>query len=267
MRFKKGEKQWNNENKLLTSRKQSIARNLKGGVPWNKGIKMNETFRRMRSSVMKQKAIDGTHNGIFKKGKENPSYGKKGKLSVNYGRKHSEETKEKISKSKVGGSSWWKGKQLSEEHRKKLSESHKNYKMPHSQKQKISIALKGRFLGEDSSRWNGGTSFEPYTLDFNEQFKESIRERDNRSCVVCNKMEEDELKERRWKLSIHHIDYIKINTFPQNCIALCHCCHNKTLINRPHWTTFFQSLLKELYQYEYTEDQKIILDFTKGDTK
>ncbi len=112
---------------------------------------------------------------------------------------------------------------------------------------------------ENNPNWNGGTSFEPYTFDFNIRFKEAIRERDNRCCIICNRMEE-ELNEL---LSIHHIDYDKKNTFPQNCVSLCRKHHADTQINRQHWKTFFQSLLKERYNYEYTEDQKIILDFNK----
>jgi len=37
--------------------------------------------------------------------------------------------------------------------------------------------------------------------------------------------------------------------------------HTKTNTNRKAWTIFFQELLKERYSYEYTQDQKIILNY------
>jgi hypothetical protein len=53
-----------------------------------------------------------------------------------------------------------------------------------------------------------------------------------------------------------------LNTFPQNCVSLCRSCHTRTNTNRIAWIVFFQKLLKERYSYKYTQDQKIILDFT-----
>lgn len=53
------------------------------------------------------------------------------------------------------------------------------------------------------------------------------------------------------RLSIHHIDYNKLNTIKENCVCLCNSCHTKTNFNREHWTKFFQSLMKERYGYDY----------------
>jgi len=105
--------------------------------------------------------------------------------------------------------------------------------------------------------WHNGSSFEPYGLGFNKQFKEAIRQRDDYCCVICNKPQE----ELGYLLCVHHIDYLKANTFRQNCVSLCRNCHIPTHYNRNHWKTFFQSLLKERYGYEYTEDQKLILNY------
>lgn len=114
-------------------------------------------------------------------------------------------------------------------------------------------------LGEHNPFWKGRISFEPYGLEFNYAFKEKIRIRDGRCCIICNRSEE-ELQEQ---LCVHHIDYIKINNFLQNCVSLCRKHHADTNGNRIHWTKFFQSLLAEKYRYEYTANQKIIVDFTK----
>lgn len=110
--------------------------------------------------------------------------------------------------------------------------------------------------GERNPMWLGGTSKEPYTLEFNEEFKALVRARDNYCCLICNK-HEIELPRR---LSIHHIDYNKKNTLIQNGASLCLSCHAKTNINRKHWIKFFQSLLTERYDYEYTIDNKIIIN-------
>jgi hypothetical protein len=50
---------------------------------------------------------------------------------------------------------------------------------------------------------------------------------------------------------------------PDPCSRICRTCHAKTNYNRHSWTVFFQDLLKERYGYKYTEDQKILLDFTR----
>lgn len=110
--------------------------------------------------------------------------------------------------------------------------------------------------GSNAWTWLGGKSFEPYGLDFNKQFREVIRKRDNYSCVVCNVLED------KYKLSIHHIDYNKLSSFPQNCVSLCKSCHSKTNINRRSWCKFFQTLLAERFNYKYIEG-KIILELTK----
>ena len=132
------------------------------------------------------------------------------------------------------------GRKHTEETKRKMRENHHKLK------------------GETHPNWQGGLSLRGYTFDFSKQFKKKIRERDNHCCVICNKLQE----ELTQKLNVHHIDYDKKNTFPQNCLSLCRECHSKTNFNRNHWKLFFQSLLKERYNYEYTEDQKIILDFT-----
>jgi len=201
----------------------------------------------------------------------------------------SKEWKEKLSKSHKGKkypkelypNYGTRGKKLSEEEKKQKSEMMKRLfqegkikpffkkgdKHLRETKKKISETMKKLYnegkiknIGlkrEKNYNWNDGTSFEPYGFDFNKRFKERIKERDNRCCVVCNIVEE----KLNSLLHIHHIDYIKTNSFPQNCVSLCRGCHCKTNYNRQHWKIFFQSLLKERYGYEYTQDQKIILDF------
>ena len=178
---------------------------------------------------------------------------------------HTEETRKRISEMN-------KGKIISLEVRKKLSqiqkEKWKNDKI--TERQKEVLFKKGehrslgnefkkgevRFKGETASNWQGGISFEPYGLAWTKQLRESIRERDNYVCQLCNK-HQSQLKR---KLSIHHIDYIKTNIFTFNLISICVNCHIITNNNRNHWTTFFRNYLSEKYGYKYNYQQKLLVD-------
>jgi len=79
--------------------------------------------------------------------------------------------------------------------------------------------------GPNNSFWNGGTSFDPYPIIFNDAFKQIIRDRDNHQCAICRFSGKD----------VHHIDYNKDNTIPKNCIILCRSCHGVTNGNRDYW--------------------------------
>jgi len=123
---------------------------------------------------------------------------------------HSETTKKKISLSE-------KGKFVSIETRKKMSKSHK---------------------GAKCHWWKGGISFEPYSTDWTDDLRDSIRKRDNYTCQICG-IHQDELKGYQRKLDCHHIDYDKDNLNPDNLITLCRKCHIKTNTNREYWIKYF----------------------------
>lgn len=76
----------------------------------------------------------------------------KGKTPWNKGRKHSEETKKKISEALKGKESWWKGKHLTEETRMKISESNKGKEMSEESRRKIREAHLGMKHTEESKR-------------------------------------------------------------------------------------------------------------------
>lgn len=156
--------------------------------------------------------------------------GKTGINSRNYGNKHTEETKRKMSIKLKGRISPMKGISMSISIKKKISES-----------------LKGRISwnkgikcyqirGSKNGNWQGGKSFEPYGLEFNAELRELIRERDNYCCRLCG------IKQVNKKLDVHHIDYNKQNNDPINLITLCRNCHSKTNSNRNKYTKVFTKL-------------------------
>ena len=89
---------------------------------------------------------------------------------------------------------------------------------------------------EKSHLWQGGKSFETYTVDWTKTLKRSIRERDRYVCQICGKQQEDVAH------SVHHIDYNKKNCNPENLITLCNSCHIKTNTNRDNWIQYFASV-------------------------
>lgn len=207
-----------------------------------------EHKRNLSLAKLGTKLSEEHKRNISRSAENNPNYGMRGKHQTleskrktskgNKGKHRTLEMKERLSKAKSG-----KNHPLYGTHHICILETRK----------KISASNRGIPLSE----WKGFASLKLYTIDFSKLFRKRIRKRENYCCVVCNKSQ----KELKRQLSIHHIDYNKLNSFPQNCVSLCIYCHSKTNANKTFWTTFFQSLLKEMYGYQYTQDQKTILDF------
>jgi len=140
-----------------------------------------------------------------------------------------------------------KGKHLSEETKKKISKSLKGRKQPirsKETKRKISESKKGKppwnkgIIGEKSHFWKGGISFLPYAFDFDAELKKLIKKRDKYICQLCQKRQIGK------NLCIHHIDYDKQNSSPDNLMSLCWSCHGKTNNHRKSWIRFFNQKLK-----------------------
>jgi len=182
--------------------------------------KISETFKRNGGHPFAGKHLSKEH--IEKVSKANK--GKKrsiefkqkmsevSKLTKNFtGHKHSEESKKKMSLAKKG-----KKLNISPETRQRMSKKHS---------------------GSKNHFWNGGTSFEPYTPEFNKKLKRKIRERDNYTCqrpgcTVVSK-----------SLFCHHINYIKKNSSEKNLVSLCDKHHGDTNVNREFWQLFYEELM------------------------
>ena len=103
--------------------------------------------------------------------------------------------------------------------------------------------------GENNCNWKGGISNDPYSKEWTERFKKSIRDRDNNKCMRCGRARE----EFKRALDVHHIDGNPKNTTKENCITLCIQCHGLTKGKEEFFAEGFRNMLKRLYGYEYYE--------------
>jgi hypothetical protein len=120
----------------------------------------------------------------------------------------------------------------SEYTRLKMSNSLKKVKHTKEWNNKVRLTK----IGDKNPMWNNGSSFFPYPQDWKHHLRESIRIRDNHTCQICNKKQENKL------FAVHHIDYNKNNCCPENLITLCNSCHSGTNSNRKYWEEKLKNL-------------------------
>lgn len=182
------------------------------------------------------------------KGKKQSDNAKKLISKANKGKILTQEHKDKISQALIGilkSEKHYKnvsialtGKTWSEERKINWSifikgENNPNYgnKWSDIQKKRMSDKRTGTQILEKNPNWQGGKSFEPYGLEFNDDLREQVRKRDNYQCQECKLKMDDTDKQ----FHIHHIDYDKKNSKENNLILLCVSCHGKTGYNREYW--------------------------------
>ena len=253
-------------------------------IAWNKGKKgiyNKKTLRKLSLNLKKRwqnpqerkrllKSRIGKYSApetAFKKGFTPWNKGKKGlQIAWNKNIPCSQETKKRISKANTGRkqSKEWiakriknlKGKKrppFSKEWKMNMSKGHKGKKVwskdkkfPLWYRKKISKGHIGLLVKEKNPNWQGGISFEPYGIEFNDKLKEKIRGRDKYRCQECFR-HQDELFTKAgnsYKLIIHHIDYNKQNNNSDNLISLCRNCHLQTNYQRKDWTKYFKQKIK-----------------------
>lgn len=183
-----------------------------------KGYKRLPFSEKWKENLSKAK-IGKKRKSFTKKAKENMS---KGRIGMKFSDKH----KDNLKKHHKG--------MLGKKHRKHfkiiMSKKLKGRKFSPKWKEKLSKSHRG----EKCHFWKGGISKNPYPVNWREILKESIRQRDNHVCQLCNKRQKNEA------LSVHHIDYNKKNLNPNNLISLCRNCHRKTNNSREYWIKFFR---------------------------
>ena len=195
---------------MTIEQKKKISETMKRkGIkpPVFKGMKFTEKHKKNLSLAAKGRKP--WNKGIKIDRKKYPKMG--------HHKKHTPETKEKMKKNHKGTL----GKKYSLISRKRMSIAQKKVIKP---------------CGEKAPNWQGGKSFEPYSVDWIETLRRSIRERDKYTCQLCGKQQGDRA------FDIHHIDYDKMNSNPNNLITLCRCCHLKTNHNRKFWLAYFSHI-------------------------
>ncbi len=180
--------------------------------------------------------------GVYKKTvkhKKKLSEALKGKNHPMYGKKHTEESKQKMSEKA-------KGRKHTAKHKKNMSEAKKGKNHPYygkkrsdEYKRKMSEALKGKYMGELNSQWKGGISCEPYCdVWIDKEYKESIKERDNYTCqnplCLCDSS----------KLCIHHVNYVKKDCKPNNLITVCNSSNSRANKDRWVWQDIYERVVE-----------------------
>jgi dCTP deaminase len=140
--------------------------------------------------------------------------------------------------------------------REKVSQKKKEYWVGH----------RNEIIGERNPNWKGGISFEPYSPEFTNGVKLSVRQRDRFQCRRCGASESD----LGYALSIHHVNYDKKDNRPENFISLCKPCHSKTNFDRTVWQRLFQPTGRILVDWEikeYSKKLKMIEPFVPEQVK
>lgn len=184
---------------------------------------------------------------------------KEGWSKKNKGRKHSEETKEKMRKpknmseegrkiqvekgKKLRGISYEErfGKERAIEIKKKQVETMRKkggytWERTQEYKDKMKEALL-KYSGENNHNWRGGISKIKYTrVD-----KDTIYERDGHCCYLCKRTKLDS----RQPIEIHHINFNRVDNLENNLISLCRDCHNLFHRDREIGEMYLTELMKK----------------------
>jgi len=210
----------------------------KGNIPWNKNKKgiMPEPWNKNKKGIFK-------HTEEAKAKIRNAHKGKKRIYKI------TDITRKKMSKAQKERHIKYPGlkKQIAEKlkgnthgFKKGQKKGEGAYSFPKDNKARLGIKHTEetkKKLGrkkEKHHNWKGGISFEPYSLDWTETLRRSIRERDKYICQLCSKQQGDVAHD------VHHIDYNKKNCGPYNLITLCHACNSRVNYRRDYWTNYFQ---------------------------
>jgi len=183
MAFQKGHKEYRTKETFL-----KISQSRKGVIPWNKGIPRTkeEKIKISNSHKGKKRSI-----GAIEKQREKM-----------IGRKYTEEHKRHM---RENNAHYWKGKIA----------NNKGKTMSINQKEKISMAKKGKFIGEKSPRWTGGSV--GYWMN-------QAKIRDHFTCRICGLydpeiMEVDHIKPKS--------KFYELSKDINNMQTLCPNCHRR----------------------------------------
>jgi DNA-directed RNA polymerase subunit RPC12/RpoP len=165
----------------------------------------------------------------------------KGKPSGRLGKKHTQATRNKISKAKKGkfkgkNNPFW-GKKHTETTREKMRIAQgKRWKNP-KEKAKVS--------GKNNYNYINGLGNFPYPPEFTNTLKNEIRQRDNYECQNCGMTQEENFKRYNKQLEIHHIDHCPDNCDKSNLITLCKKCNMIENKDIDYWYAYYTYKMEE----------------------
>ena len=183
----------------------------------NPGVNPSEEKKKKLSDIAKKK------------------YSKNPESNPMFGRKHSKESKDKMSEALKGRKCPWnQDKPLSVEVKRKISKANKGTKASKETKRKMSIMR----IGSGNANWRGGISFEPYCHVWaDREYKEDIKRRDGFKC------QNPDCFKKFKELVVHHINYNKKDCEPSDLVTLCISCNSKANYNREYWKDLYQGIV------------------------
>ena len=230
---------WNSGHEVSEETRRKISKANSGKTSWAKGKHLSdETKAKLSEAHTGKKASPETRlkmkeAALIKWGKEGYKESHSGEYAPMYGKHQTPEAKAKTSLAVSGEKNPFFGKRHPQEIIDRIVAANTGRKQSEQERIKRSIAARN----SEKTTWNGGSSFFPYSTEFTTALREKIRKRDGNICQLCNA--------EKVSLAVHHIDYDKQNTKPENLISLCTSCHSKTNVRRTEWTYFFNEMMKE----------------------
>jgi hypothetical protein len=255
-----------------------ISKSKMGHLPWNKGVPMPPEQKKILSEKAKQRGYVGERNPSWKPKikRECPicnlifevipylaktrkycsmacyNKNKKGEQNPHFGKKHTEEAKKIMSDAvKTRGQVGEKHPNYKPKIKKECPICHRIFEVrpSHSYQEFCSQKCKGIWqsftqVGERNPAWAGGTSFEPYCILFNDEFKERVRIWFGYTCVECGTPQNGR------RHCVHHVNYDK-----ETCchdgeplfVCLCNKCNLAANNNRPYWEQHFAEWIHGYY--------------------
>ena len=179
-----------------------------------------ETRAKISNAATNRKATPKTRRiiSIATSGNNNPFFGKK----------HTEASRRKMSRSRMGERNHMYGR---------LGEASPMFGKTHTEESKAKMSISSS--GDKHPNWQGGISYIAYCPEFCiTEYKQEIFERDNNRCQnpLC------------WgtcmKICRHHINYDKKDCRPDNLITVCISCNSRANYNREFWQEHYESIMK-----------------------
>lgn len=216
---------------------QKISAALKGRPSSLRGFKHSEESRANMSAAKKGKTLTAEHRqklSVIGKMKTIPEEQRQKIAETLRGRKRPPEVVAKVSAAMMG-------KTHTPEARAKISKGLQGHQVSPETIEKIRCAQSG----ERAWNWQGGISYEPYCVKFNNAFKERVREFFGRKCAECG------APENGTRLHVHHVNYHKgsrrAEGVPPLFVALCQSCHARSNHGREYWEEHFTTMINEQY--------------------